>query len=86
MDHATRLGEHIVAWAGQPVARSGDLPAPGPERRALLKNCVGHEQAGSGRYLRMLPLVQGGRKLTADQGLAKEEGEHMGASQNGAGF
>jgi bacterioferritin (cytochrome b1) len=79
MDHATRLGEHIVGLGGQPVVKILEIYQPRAlSDRALLEECVGHEQAALDGYLRLLPLVQGDAKLTKlIKGLAKEEGEHM---------
>jgi bacterioferritin (cytochrome b1) len=79
MDHATRLGEHIVGLGGQPVVKILEIYQPRTlSDRALLEECVEHEQAALDGYLRLLPLVQGDLKLTKlIKGLAREEGEHM---------
>ena len=79
MDHATRLGEHIVGLGGQPVVKILEIYQPRKlSDRALLEECVEHEQAALDGYLRILPLVQGNAKLSKlVKGLAREEGEHM---------
>ena len=79
MDHATRLGEHIVGLGGQPVVKILEIYQPRKlSDRALLEECVEHEQAALDGYLRILPLVKGNVKLSKlIKGLAREEGEHM---------
>jgi bacterioferritin (cytochrome b1) len=79
MDHATRLGEHIVGLGGQPVVKILEIYQPRAlSDRQLLEECVEHEQAALDGYLNILPLVQGDAKLVRlIKGLAKEEGEHM---------
>lgn len=79
MDHATRLGERIVALGGTPVVRILEIYEPKQgDARALLEQCVLDERAAMEGYLKLLPLVEGDRSLKKMiSGLAKEEGQHM---------
>ena len=79
MGHATRLGEHIVALGGKPVVRILEIYEPkAMSNRAMLEECIQHEQEACDGYTRLLPLVKGDAKLTRLVGsLAKEEGEHI---------
>jgi bacterioferritin (cytochrome b1) len=79
MEHATRLGEYIVGLGGQPVVKILEIYQPRQlSDRAMLEECVEHEQAALDGYLKILPLVAGNAKLTqAIRSLAREEGEHM---------
>jgi bacterioferritin (cytochrome b1) len=80
MDHATRLGAAVVELGGKPVVRILEIYEPKRQsERAMLLECVEHEQAACDGYLRLLPLVDGNPKLRRlVAGLAREEGEHIG--------
>ncbi len=80
MDHATRLGEKIVALGGDPVVKILEIYEPkrlGPE--GMLKNDLKHEREALEGYREMLPLVEDDpdlkRMITQ---LVREEGEHVG--------
>lgn len=79
MDHATRLGERIVAMGGIPVVKILEIYQPQKGgARELLKACVADEREAMEGYQAMLPLVKGDRELTAlIEGLAKEEAGHI---------
>jgi bacterioferritin (cytochrome b1) len=79
MEHATKLGQAVVKLGGKPVVRILEIYEPSAKSaRAMLLECVQHEQDACDGYLKMLPLVDGDpelRRLVA--GLAREEGEHI---------
>ena len=79
MDHATRLGEQIVALGGKPVVRILEIYEPRDlSDKALLLECLQHEQEACDLYTKLLPLVQddpGLKKVIA--GLVREESGHM---------
>lgn len=79
MGHATKLGQAVVALGGKPVVRILEIYEPSKKSaRAMLLECVEHEQTACDGYLKLLPLVKGDAKLTRlVAGLAKEEGEHI---------
>lgn len=79
MGHATRLGAAVVELGGKPVVRILEIYQPEPKSaRAMLLECVQHEQDACDGYLKMLPLVDGHPKLRRlVAGLAREEGEHI---------
>lgn len=79
MDHATRLGAAVVELGGKPIVRILEIYEPKPmSERAMLLECVEHEQAACDGYLRLLPLVDSHPKLRRlVAGLAREEGEHI---------
>lgn len=79
MDHATRLGEQIVALGGKPVVKILEIYEPrAMSDKALLLECLRHEQQACDLYTKLLPLVgdhPGLKKVVA--GLAREEAGHM---------
>lgn len=79
MDHATRLGEQIVALGGKPVVKILEIYEPRSlSDKALLLECLRHEQEACDLYTKLLPLVQddpGLKKVIA--GLVREESGHM---------
>lgn len=79
MGHATKLGQAVVELGGKPVVRILEIYEPKPmSERAMLLECVEHEQAACDGYLKMLPLLQDNPKLKSlVAGLAREEGEHI---------
>jgi len=81
MEHATRLGEEIVALGGRPVVKILEIYEPKPMGdKAMLLECIEHEQVACDGYQKLLPLVKGKAKLTrVIAGLAREEGEHIAA-------
>jgi len=87
MDHATRLGEQIVALGGKPVVRILEIYEPRSlSDKALLLECLQHEQEACDLYVNLLPLVQdhpGLKKVIA--GLAREESGHMAGIRRLAG-
>lgn len=79
MDHATRLGEQIVALGGKPVVRILEIYEPRAlSDKALLLECLQHEQEACDLYTKLLPLVQDDPGLTkVIAGLVREESGHM---------
>jgi bacterioferritin len=79
MEHATRLGEQIVALGGKPVVKILEIYEPRPlSDKALLKECLKQEQEACDLYTRLLPLVADEPRLKrVIAGLAREEGGHM---------
>jgi len=79
MGHATKLGEQIVALGGKPVVRILEIYEPKTmSNKAMLEECIQHEQEACDGYTKLLPLVKGDAKLTRlVGGLATEEGEHI---------
>jgi bacterioferritin (cytochrome b1) len=79
MDHATRLGEQIVALGGKPVVKILEIYEPrAMSDKELLVECLQHEQEACDLYTKLLPLVQDNAPLKrVIAGLVREESGHM---------
>jgi len=87
MDHATRLGERIVAMGGTPVVKILEIYEPKRlSPKAMLRDCVREEQEAMRGYLKILPLVKDDPSLhKMIKGLAQEEGGHIAGIRRMAG-
>jgi bacterioferritin len=79
MEHASRLGEKIVAMGGKPVVKILEIYEPKPQSlQQMLWECVAGERKAMEGYQKMLPLVSDNKDLLKlVGGLAREEAQHI---------